>query len=131
MREYPPCRRVRMRAGGVILSHQGCSVQEIACIFEVCRQTVSSWFDDWEKHGMTGLYDKPRSGHPPIWNDEDADFVMYLIEEEACSTKTVVALLEERIGKKVSVYAVERILKKRKFKGKKGVHKPLKHQFDE
>ena len=71
MRDYHSCRRVRMRAHGIILSHLGYAVQDIAFTFDVCRQTVSSWFDDWDSHGLAGLYDNPRSGRPMALNEQE------------------------------------------------------------
>lgn len=33
-------------------------------MFSVDRDTVSRWFDEWEKEGLKGLHDQPRSGRP-------------------------------------------------------------------
>lgn len=130
MRDHHPSRRVRMRAHGIILSHRGYTVQEIAFTFDVCRQTVSSWFDDWDQHGLTGLYDNPRSGHPMALSEEDVDYVMQFITQEPRSTKKIVASLEEERGKKVSMSTIKRTLKRAKQRWKR-VRKSTKSKRDE
>jgi transposase len=111
MSEYHPSRRVRMRAKAIILSHQGFTVQEIAFISQVARQTVSLWFDSWDRHGLAGLYDNPRSGHPGALSDEDIEYIMKLNAQEPRSTRIVGAALEADLGKKVSVATIKRIIK--------------------
>ena len=119
MRDYHSCRRVRMRAHGIILSHLGYAVQDIAFTFDVCRQTVSSWFDDWDSHGLAGLYDNPRSGRPMALNEQEVDYVMQLTAQEPRSTKKIVASLEEQRGKKVSMSTIKRTLKRAKQRWKR------------
>ena len=54
----------RMRAHAILLSETGFEVQELSKIFGVCRQTTATWLKSWNKEGMAGLEDKPRSGRP-------------------------------------------------------------------
>ena len=55
---------LRMRAHSVLLSSNGFKVKEIADIITVCRQTIATWLRGWNKEGLLGLFDKPRSGRP-------------------------------------------------------------------
>jgi transposase len=55
--ENHPSRRVRMRGLALVLSHDGYRIGQIADIFDVRRQTISSWIESWEKKGLPGLYD--------------------------------------------------------------------------
>lgn len=119
-----------MRAHSILLSHKGYGLQEIALICEVSRQTVSTWFDSWDRHGIGGLYDNPRSGHPLSLSEEDVQFTMNLIEQEPRSTKAVAAALEEQRGKKVCIETVKRTLKKAKLKWKR-VRKSAKSKRNE
>jgi transposase len=130
MRDHHPKSRMRMRAHSIILSHQGYELQEIALFFEVSRQTVSTWFDSWDSHGIGGLYENARSGHPMSLSEEDVQFAMNLIEQEPRSTKAVVAALEEQRGKKVCIETIKRTLKKAKFRWKR-VRKSTKPKRDE
>jgi transposase len=64
MHKFHPLTWSRMRAHAILLSDEGYSVQEIAQIYGVCRQTVSSWIKAWENKGLVGLMDQARSGRP-------------------------------------------------------------------
>lgn len=57
--------RERQRARAILWSHQGQDMESILRLLKVDRDTLSSWFTRWEREGMTGLQDKPRSGRPP------------------------------------------------------------------
>lgn len=58
--------RTRMRAHAVLLSEKGFSLNQLATIFEIDRDSVSQWLDWWAKYEFEGLSDDPRSGRPPI-----------------------------------------------------------------
>jgi len=66
-----PSSRARTRAQAVLLSHRGYSINEIADILQACRDSVSSWLRAWDRSGPDALYDRPRSGRPPILTDEE------------------------------------------------------------
>ena len=63
--------RVRDRAHALILSSQGKKIKELALIFDVDRDTISSWFNRWESGGFDGLVDAPHPGRPPKLNTEE------------------------------------------------------------
>ncbi|QBQ56299.1 helix-turn-helix domain-containing protein [Nitrosococcus wardiae] len=56
--------RQRMRAHGLLLSHRGFKIDEIAQAYAVDRETVVRWFNRWEQWGIVGLQDQVRSGRP-------------------------------------------------------------------
>lgn len=62
---------LRRRAHAIVLSHQGHTINQICNILSVTRETVSLWFDAWEAQGLEGLSDKPRTGRPSIYSDEE------------------------------------------------------------
>jgi len=96
MQDHHLCARVRKRAEGILLSHLKFTIQVIAVITGVCRQTVSSWFDGWNKHGLAGLYANPTSGHPPALNEQDVAYVMQLTTEEPRSIEQAICGSEGR-----------------------------------
>ena len=61
--------RLRQRAHAIILSSKRLSIDEIALICGVVRNTVSSWIDNWEQLGFDGLQDKDRPGGPSKLNE--------------------------------------------------------------
>lgn len=65
MRKTDSRYRVRDRVHALLLSDQGKSIETLAEIFEVDRDTVSSWFNRWEAERFEGLLDAPHPGRPP------------------------------------------------------------------
>jgi transposase len=63
--------RKRMRAHAILLSDRRYAIDAIADIYQVTRDTVSTWLDEWEKNRLEGLDDDPRSGRPPKLTDEE------------------------------------------------------------
>ncbi len=78
--ERDSARRVRMRAHSILLSSRGSSIDEIARIYQVHRDTVSSWIDNFEHLGVDGLRDKPRSGGPPKLNEQEKEVAKELLK---------------------------------------------------
>ena len=54
------------RARIVLLAADGVSNTEIAKRVGVARQTVIDWRADYDRSGLAGLQDRPRSGRPRI-----------------------------------------------------------------
>ncbi len=63
--------RVRQRAHAIILSSKKFSIDEIASIFGMGRNAVSSWITNWEQSCLDGLNDKERPGGPTKLNDSE------------------------------------------------------------
>ena len=122
--------RVRQRAHAILLSGEAFSVDEIAKIGGVDRDTVSSWIDKWERFGLEGLKDKPRSGNPGILTEEEKQLVLELCKETPRSISRLIALLFEQTGKRVSDSTIKRILKAAKFTWKR-IKKSVKNKQDE
>lgn len=57
------------RCRAMMLSHKGYTINDLADIFEVDRDTIANWFDRYESHGISGLKDLPRSGRTPKLDD--------------------------------------------------------------
>ena len=66
MKKNHPSHMSRIRAHAVLLSNSGFEVQELSKIFGSCRQTTATWLRTWDKKGICGLFDKPRSGRPRL-----------------------------------------------------------------
>jgi transposase len=57
--------RVALRAQMVLLSGRGCPVPQIALIHGCGEDVVRTWLHRYQQHGVSGLYDQPKSGRPP------------------------------------------------------------------
>jgi transposase len=73
--------RARMRAHGLLLSSEGRTINTIAKIYHVDRDTVSTWIKKWEKHGDKSLHDQPRSGRPTILNTTEKELAQQYITQ--------------------------------------------------
>lgn len=58
--------RNRIRAHAILLSYKKYSIDAMADIFEVHRDTISRWLDSWHEHGVSGLKDAPKTGRPRV-----------------------------------------------------------------
>ena len=106
-----PTGRVRQRAHALYLSAQGYRIPQLVPIFEVDRDTLSGWIDDWEREGLVGLYDKPRSGRPPIYSVEEQHRLRELVDEQPRQLKGAQAQLALETGKQASARTLARVLK--------------------
>lgn len=122
--------RARMRAHGILLSHREFNVGQISVIYEVDRDTVSRWLDDWENKGIVGLYDEERSGRPKKLTDAEEEQIRMLAEKEPRSTKILRAQIKKRLKKDVSHSTIKRTLKKLGLVWKR-VRKSLKSKRNE
>ena len=57
--------RVALRAHMVLLSGRGYSVPQIAEIHACGHDVVRNWLHRYEREGVAGLEDEPKSGRPP------------------------------------------------------------------
>ena len=53
------------RCRAMMLSHKKYTINDLADIFDVDRDTITNWFDRYEAQGISGLKDLPRSGRNP------------------------------------------------------------------
>lgn len=104
--------RIRQRAQGILLSEKGYSLNEIADILDVDRDTVSIWFSRFEQEGIAGLDDRERSGRPSIYTDEELDGFNALLDEDPRSLNKAQARLEQQTGKWSSRETLKRRVKK-------------------
>ena len=81
--------RARARAHGLLLSGQGVTINEIAKMYQVDRDTVSTWITQWEHHGEASLHDRPRSGRPPKLTPAEQALALTYMQEEPRSLTQV------------------------------------------
>ena len=112
MHAHHPSRRARMRAHSLLLSHQRYTIPPIARIYQVDQRRVSDWRGRWQTSGLVGLYDRPRSGRPPICNAEEQQKVSACLDDSPKDVKKVVEAMEQKTGKRVSTKTMKRFIKK-------------------
>jgi transposase len=107
-----PHQRVRQRAQAILWSAMGYSRRDIADLSFVVPIVVSHWLDHWEKAGLSGLYDAPRSGRPPIYTAIDGVHLKAFLDESPQQLRQAQAQLIEQTGKSSCLDTVKRLLKK-------------------
>lgn len=86
----------RIRATAVLLSNQRISLQTIAEVSGICRQTASIWLSNWMEQGLDGLADKPRTGRPTILSLYQQVETIGIVEKIPRSLNQVLAEIKER-----------------------------------
>jgi len=103
--------RVRMRAHSIILSGQGYSIDKIADIYQVHRNSVTGWIEEWEESGYASLFDKPKSGRPAILDEAEQELAKQIVAQTPRSTKKAISEIEKQTGKEISPDTLKRIIK--------------------
>ena len=129
MKKHPQA-RVRTRAHAILLSDRRYKLNLIADIYQVDRDTVSSWLAAWENLGLMGLYDDPRSGRPSKLTPEEIAQAQALLQEDPRSIKRVAAHLQRLFDKVVSLDTLKRLARKWQLVWKR-IRKSLKSKRDE
>jgi transposase len=70
-----PARMVE-RARIVWLAHQGLQVPAIAQTLRLCQATVRSWLKRFNRQGLAGVQEAPRSGRPTTYTPEQVSEVI-------------------------------------------------------
>lgn len=104
--------QVRRRAHAVLLNSRGYSVDRVADIYEVDRDTVSRWLDQWEDDGTNGLHDQEGRGRKPTLDEKEQKQAIKIVEKDPRSSKRSLSKIEEKTGKSISRSTLKRILKK-------------------
>jgi len=126
MQHFHPSRRARMRAHGLLLSHQGFSMRRVAAVYQVSRYAVAEWIERWQSAGLVGLYDHPRSGRPSSLTPAEQHKVDQYLQEHPKDLKQVVHLLEQETQKRVSTKTIKRLIKKNRYVWKRLRKTPAK-----
>ena len=106
--------RFRNRCQAILLSYSGYKLGDLSKIYSVKRDTISSWFNQWESHGLTGLKDQARSGRPSklsTSNESHVQEVKSLLKTDFQNLNKVRGQLEENMDIEVSKRTLQRFLK--------------------
>lgn len=112
MHKKHPLHLSRKRAHALLLSDQGMSIPMISSVYNVCRQTVSTWFSKWEKLGLCGLLDASGRGRPPLLTDHHKNDVVKKVKKSPRSLKSVLSEIASELGIVLSIDTLKLICKK-------------------
>lgn len=104
-----PAHQTRIRGHMILLSAEHFTIEEIARIYQVQRETVSGCFNNWESKGIVGLFDNPKSGRPRILSLQEEKQALALLKEDPRSSKQAQSRLEMETNKQISGWTFKRI----------------------
>lgn len=110
-RDQGPTTALRRRAQAVELSRRGYRRTAIATLLAVHAETVAGWWHLWDSQGLRGLYDRPRSGHPPVFTPQAAEPVRAEVKQSPRQLRQGPERLPERLGKTASRQPRRRVVK--------------------
>ena len=116
--QYGPNHRLRQRAHIILMSHKQFTMDDIARAISLDRDTISKMITLWDSDGLSGLYDRAKSGRRPIFSEEEQDRIIKKIELDPRNLKKTTFEINEETHKSASIDTVKRVLKKRKRSGK-------------
>lgn len=96
------CHYTRMRAHAILLSDQGYAVSSLVDIFDVDRDSVSSWIDRFEAGGVEALTDSDRPGGPRALDDNEQKVLQDLMRRHPNRPSKVLSELKKQTGKEIS-----------------------------
>jgi transposase len=105
--------RIRQRAHAILLSAKRYPIDTLADIFDVDRDTMSQWINNWECSGIVGLSDHAKPGRPPTMSAQEEEQALKIILEMPQQVKAAIPKIAVQLGKQVSRDWVKRLLKKR------------------
>ena len=94
-----PTHRQRQRAKAVLLSAKGYTLDQIADVLDTSRFAVSGWLNRWQKRGLAGLADAPKSGRR---RKIDAALEAELLDLLLHPTPDLKAVVQAHLKKKTS-----------------------------
>ena len=107
--------RVKDRAEVIRLSHQGMYVEKIAAFFNWNIRTVRETLHRWQRQGLGGLWDAPRPGPQPRWQEADIEYLETCLREEpqTYNSEQLADKLEAERNVQLSADHLRRLLQKR------------------
>ena len=107
--------RERTRALAILLSHRQFSIEQMAQICSVHRDTIGRWLDAWEQDRQEGLQDAPRSGAPRRFDPQEEERILELLNDYPNQPQTVISLIWEETGKPLTPDILSRLANERGY----------------
>ncbi len=109
--------RVRNRSHAVLLSAQGYSIDQIAQICRVDRDTVSLWLNQWNQSKLAGLADEARSGRPRTLTAQEEEQAVEIALLNPRFPARQINEIRAATGKQISEFSLKALLKKKIISG--------------
>lgn len=104
--------QVRQRAHCLTLLNQGYAVSELSTIFSVTKPTLYNWINNWEKHGILGLYDQPGRGRNRTFTPEQEAQIYAWVQASPIQLNQVLVKIKETWNISISKKTLKRVIKR-------------------
>jgi transposase len=112
--------RTRMRAQGLLRLNEGRTLQQTADEFTVHLNSVERWHQQWKKFGLSGLYERHRTGRRPKWSQEQREALRDLAESEGGTAGSLLRqMVDIQAQRRISVSTAKHYLKQMGFRYKR------------
>ena len=126
--------QVRQRSHCILLSYQKHLISELIAIFQVSRNTIYNWLNNWDTWGLVGLYDRPGRGRKKLFDELEQK----TIKEWVKQTPKNLGRVQERIKQEWDIVTskdtIKRVIKclgmKWKRMGKRVGGEPEKEVYE-
>ncbi len=118
--------KVRLRAQVLRLSHQGCTVENIASYTSRGRSSILRDFDRWQQHRFEGLVDATAHGQPERITAKMRSHLLERLQEQRTWTASQLAdELDEVFGVRVTPEAIRLRLRELGYRWKRTRYVPF------
>ena len=100
--------QVRHRSHCILLSYQKYKISELMAIFQVSRNTIYNWLNNWDNWGLAGLYDREGRGRKKLFDDQQQKTIKDWVKQ----TPKNLGIVQERIKKEWDIVASKDTIKR-------------------
>ena len=101
----------RQRCTCLLLSHQRCSIQQLASLYRTRSHTVRAWLDRYEEMGLVGLRVLPGRGRKPLLGPTHQPLVEAAVGHNRQSLRQASLEVSQSVGQAVSKAQLKAFLK--------------------
>ena len=116
-------RRIRERSHLILLSSKNITVKELSNIFVMCRQSVCSLIDSYNKKGELSLCDSPRSGRPSKISVSAKKKILEMLSKDSRNLNLILEELKDNFSIEISKKTLIRFIKKKSLFGNECVNR--------
>ncbi len=100
--------QVRQRSHCILLSYEKYKISELMTIFQVSRNTVYNWLNNWEDLGLVGLYNREGRDRKKLFDPLQQERIKAWVKE----TPKKLTIVQEKIQKEWDIVASKDTIKR-------------------
>jgi transposase len=101
----------RQRCSCLVLSYQGCCIQQLAKLYQTRTHTIRTWFDRYEQIGLVGLRILPGRGRKALLQNIHQSLVEEVVSSNRQSLQQASLQVSQQLEQSVSKGQLKAFLK--------------------